>query len=45
MELFTKDEVLVVTFTTHQDWTDHRIQNVLEQACDLNLSAGIQQNK
>jgi hypothetical protein len=40
LELFTRDEALVVTFTTHRDWTDHRIQTVLEQACDFNLSAG-----
>jgi hypothetical protein len=40
LELFTRDEALVVTFRTHQDWTNHRIQNVLEQAYDLNLSAG-----
>jgi hypothetical protein len=39
LELSTKDEALVVTFTTHRDWTYHRIQTVLEQACDLNLSA------
>jgi hypothetical protein len=40
LELFTRDEVLVVAFTTHRDWLDHRIQNVPGQACDLNLSAG-----
>jgi hypothetical protein len=40
LELFTRNEALVVTFTTQQYWTDHRIQTVLGQACDLNLSAG-----
>jgi hypothetical protein len=40
LELFIRDEVLVLAFTTHRDWTGHRIQNVLEQACNLNLSAG-----
>jgi hypothetical protein len=39
LELFIRDEELVVPFTTHRDWTGHRIQNVLEQAYDLNLSA------